>query len=229
MRWLIPLATAIWAVWTWSQDRRQGRLQEDERNSALYINPFLTACEDLQSRIYNIVELQGLDSLRERYPDGSYADETLYLMVRWFGWLAAVLRYGPHIFDQETIRLTDAVRSAFSTLEYPVGPFNFFRPEQKSLGKIIMTRFEGQFGIEQDTISFYQFKDNLEEPPLSESESIKQSLSALRQARDVDSLPGRERLAAVHCHLVDLLNCLESKVGISLFSGERSKCSICSE
>ena len=44
---------------------------------ALYVNPFLSACEDLQSRIYNILEMKGLQSLRKRYPDHGYADETL--------------------------------------------------------------------------------------------------------------------------------------------------------
>jgi hypothetical protein len=42
---------ALWAVWTWSQDREQERLKERARLAALYVNPFLSACEDLQSRI----------------------------------------------------------------------------------------------------------------------------------------------------------------------------------
>lgn len=226
MRWLFPIGTAVWAVWTWSQERRRDRDQEKERNAALYINPFLTASEDLQSRIYNIIEMNGLVSLRARYKDGSYAAETLYLIVRWFGWLASVRRYGPSICDQEMITLTNAVRTAFSTPAYPVGPFNFFRPEQKSLGKLVMTRFKGQFGVEQDTIPFYEFKEKLLTPPFSESESILQSLEALKHARDGHSLQGRERLAQAQYYLVDLLYYLEHKVGISYFTGERRKCSI---
>jgi hypothetical protein len=37
----------------------------------------MSACEDLQSRIYNILELGGLRTLRKRYPDGAYAEEIL--------------------------------------------------------------------------------------------------------------------------------------------------------
>jgi len=85
MQWLIALATATWAFWQWSHERDRERRRERERMAALYVNPFLSACEDLQSRIYNVLELQGLQALRERYPDGTYAEETLYLIVRYFG------------------------------------------------------------------------------------------------------------------------------------------------
>ena len=66
-----------------AQDREQERLKERARLAALYVNPFLSACEDLQSRIYHILALGGLRALRQRYPDGAYAAETLYLIVRY--------------------------------------------------------------------------------------------------------------------------------------------------
>jgi hypothetical protein len=225
MRWIIPIGTALWAFWRWSEERKQNRVRERDRISALYINPFLSACEDLESRIYNILELNGLDSLRKRYPDHGYADETLYLIVRYFGWVASVWRYGPYTQDSEVIRLTEAIRNDFATTEYPVGPFAFFRPEQKALGKLVMQRFEGQYGIEMDTIPLYEFKKQLKAPPLSESESVKQSLKALKDAKSSRTLKGRQRLLEAQIHLVDLLSYLEGKMGISLFPGERKKCS----
>ena len=224
MRWMIPLVTAVWAVLKWSQERSMDRQREAERRAALYVMPFLSACEDLQSRLYNILEKDGLYFLRQRYPDGAYADEILYLIVRFFGWLATVMRYGPHTLDPETIRLTEALRSSFSTLKYPIGPFNFFKMEQKALGKIIMERFEGQYGVELDTIPFYEFQHMLKSPPLSESESMKQSLDALHAAKDAGRLAGRERLAHVQAFLVDLLNHQEARTGFILFSGQRLKC-----
>jgi hypothetical protein len=75
MHWIIPIGTAIWAFWKWSAEREQHRIREQARISVLYINPFLSACEDLESRIYNILELEGLRSLRKRYPDHGYAEE----------------------------------------------------------------------------------------------------------------------------------------------------------
>jgi len=185
MQWLITIAMGLWAMWTWTQEWEQGRTTERARLAALYVNPFLSACEDLQSRIYHILELDGLHTLRKRYPDGLYAEETLYLIVRYFGWAAAMHRYSPYAQDPVVTRLAEAVRDAFATTdrEFPVGPFNFFHPEQKALGKMVMSRMEGQHGIELDTISSYEFKERLASPPLSESQSVQQSLEALRTPR----------------------------------------------
>ncbi len=186
----------------------------------------MSACEDLQSRIYSILELGGLSTLRRRYSDGSHAEETLYLIARYFGWLVTVERHGEYTRDPIVIRLASAVRSAFSVATSPneVGPFNFFYPEQKALGKLLMIQREGRYGIEDDTISLYDFRARLASPPLSESESIKETLDALRQADHASSLRGRERLAEAQGYLVDLLGYLETQEGYTLFRGERRKC-----
>jgi hypothetical protein len=97
----------LWAIWTWSQEREQERQTGRARLAALYVNPFMSACEDLQSRIYNILELGGLRTLRKRYPDGAYAEEILYLIVRYFGWAAALSRYSPYSQDPVVIRLAE--------------------------------------------------------------------------------------------------------------------------
>lgn len=223
MQWFLM---GLWALWTWSYDREQERQKERARLAALYVNPFLSACEDLQSRIYHILELGGLHALRQRYPDGSYAAETLYLIVRYFGWETVAHRYGPYTQDPVVTRLAEAVRSVFATSDaaLPVGPFNFFHPEQKALGKMVMHRMAGQYGVEFDTISYYEFKERLTLPPLSNSEAVQQSLEALRSAEDRGDLPGRARLAQAQHYLVDLLGYLEGKEGYRLFPGERKKC-----
>ena len=169
MQWLIPVATAVWAVWTWAHDHEKERQRERTRMAALYVSPFLSACEELQSRIYMILEVGGgLNALRQRYSDGTYAEETLYLLVRFFGWSAAVTRYGPYTQDPKVIGLVMSIRRAFSAsgAQCPVGPFNFFIPEQKALGKMVMHCVEGQYGNALDTISFYEFKDLLASRPL---------------------------------------------------------------
>jgi hypothetical protein len=119
----------------------------------------------------------------------------------------------------------EAVANAFATTKYPVGAFAFFRPEQKALGKLVMTRFEGQFGVELDTIPYYAFKEQLTQPPLAESEAVRQSLEALRKAKRAKGLTGWARLAEVQNYLVDLLHYLEEREGFSLFAGWRKKCS----
>ncbi len=227
MQWMIPLAMGAWAVLTWAHSQEQEREKERERITALYVNPFLSACEDLQSRIFKILELDGLDVLRERYPDGSYAEETLYLIVRYFGWSAAVNRYGPYTQDPVVIEHTAAIRKAFATSAsgHPVGPFNFFLPEQKALGKVVMHTMEGEHGHELDTISYYDFKEYLEKPPLKNSQSVKQTLAALRKASSASDIPGRERLVEAQNHIIDLLAYMEEKEEFTLFQGKRKKCS----
>src|SRR5262249_27747536 len=84
--------------------------------------------------------------VRKRYPGGAYAEETLYLIVRYFGWAATLSRYSPYSQDPVVFRLSEAVRDAFSTTGpgFSVGAFNFFHPEQKALGKLVMSRTPGQ-------------------------------------------------------------------------------------
>jgi hypothetical protein len=227
MQWVVPVIMGAWAVLTWAHNNDQERRKERSRLSAQYVNPFMSACEDLQSRIYKILELGGLDSLRERYPDGSYAEETLYLLVRFFGWSTVVNRYGPYTQDPFVIEHVTAVRRTFSTASegYPVGPFNFFLPEQKALGKIVMYTLEGAHGFEFDTISYYDFKERLHSAPLKDSQSVQQSLETLRAADTAQDIVGRDRLAEAQNHLVELLSYLEEKEGYTLFQGARQMCS----
>ncbi len=226
--WLVPAATAVWAVWTWAHQHSLERDKERQRITALYVNPFLSACEDLQSRIYKLLELDGLTALRKRYPDGSYAEETLYLIVRFFGWLAAVTRYGPYTQDPVVTRLAVAVRRAFATSRqgYPVGAFNFFSAEQRALGKIVMHSVEGEYGHEMDTISYYEFREIVRSAErVANSVAVLQTLETLRNASTVEDIEGRERLAEAQHRLVDLLDYVERKEGYRLFAGKRKKCS----
>ena len=231
MQWLVPLAMGAWAVLTWAHSQEQEREKERDRLTALYVNPFLSACEDLQSRIYKILELGGLDVLKERYPDGSHAEETLYLIVRYFGWSSIVSRYGPYTQDPVVIEHTTAIRKAFATSSpgHAVGPFNFFLPEQKALGKIIMHtlvmhNMEGEQGFELDTISYYDFKELLDKAPLKDSPAVKQSIEALRDANIASDIAGRDRLAEAQGHLINLLEYMEEQEDFDLFDGKRKKC-----
>ena len=227
MQWVVPVIMGAWAVLTWAHNNDQERRKERSRLSAQYVNPFMSACEDLQSRIYKILELGGLDSLRDRYPDGSYAEETLYLLVRFFGWSTVVNRYGPYTQDPFVIEHVTAVRRTFSSTSqgYPAGPFNFFLPEQKALGKIVMYTLEGEHGFEFDTISYYDFKERLKSAPLKDSQSVRQTLQTLREAKTARDIVGRERLAEAQNQIVELLSYLEEKEGYTLFQGTRLTCS----
>jgi hypothetical protein len=240
-----PIIATIWAIWTWKKQKELERDKEEKRLSALYINPFLTACEDLQSRIYNIIEKGGLPVIKSRHPQGEYAEETLYLIAQYFGWERCISRYGPYTHDQFVLETIEKIRNTFSTDSYKTRAFCFFRTEQKVLGHFAVKRCKGEYGFEFETASFYEFMDDLSKKkfnkiivPLTDPKnsieqnevkseyilnSILKTINALRKAKNASSLDGKERLADVQNYLVDLLSYIEDKEGFSLFSGKRLK------
>jgi hypothetical protein len=117
------------------------------------------------------------------------------------------------------IQLTEEIRLAYGTDKLEIGPFCFFRHEQRSLGRLVRERHEGEFGAEFDVISFSDFKQRLALPPLSDSKAIRETLSALRDAQSKDDLKPsvRKRMARIQTKLVSLLNHIERKEGITLF------------
>jgi len=216
------VATAWWTLKIWReqrdkefQEREKERQQERRRVSALYVNPFLLACEELQSRLYNILERKGLEALNEQAPDGSYAEETLYLIVQYFGWQRCIYRY---YRDSKIIELLEQIRDAFATSDFSVEAFCFYRPQQRSLGEMIMLRTEGEFGFEFDTKGYNEF---LKMPALESQQvkAIQDTLTTLRNARQARDLPSTvcRRLAKIQKLLVEVLNYVEEKENVSFF------------
>ena len=132
---LVPSLTAIivalGVAWRWFKDREGDRVRDRQRLAALYVIPFVSACEDLQSRLYNILVMGGLKVLRKRYPDRRYAEEVVYLIVRYLAWQVCVSRYGSYTHDANVIKHTEAVKDAFATSRLPLGAFCFIRSEQR--------------------------------------------------------------------------------------------------
>jgi len=112
---VLGIGTLVWAVWQWVKEQERERDKERDQLAALYVNPFMSACEDLQSRLYNLLEKNALPVLRERYPDLGYAEEFLYLIMQYFGWEECVSRYGPYTRDPEVIRLSQAIAAYSQT------------------------------------------------------------------------------------------------------------------
>lgn len=227
----ISLATVAWAIITWTLLRFNERNKEQRKLAALYINPFMLACEDLQSRLYNILQRPGLHILQEHYPEANYAEETLYLMLRYFGWEQCIYRYGPYTRDPRVIEFTASIRSHLATDKYGMKAFCFFRSSQRTLGYLVMRRITGEYGHEFETMPFHEFKDQnaLSSGPFSGEKCVSYTLTALKNLKDrSESFDGlekqdRERLVKIQNHLVDLLEYLEKKEGFSLASRKRQK------
>jgi hypothetical protein len=200
------------------REREQELERERKRLAALYVNPFLLACEELQSRLYNILGLGGLSVLKARYPDGGYAEEILYLVAQYFAWELCLYRYTPYAQDREVIRLTETIRQDFATDEQGVGAFCFFRPEQRNLGRLLQDRVAGTLGSEFDVISLYAFKEKLASTQFLGSPAIQLTLDALKETKFMAQHPNvRKRLAKIQNHLVELLEYIELREGITFF------------
>lgn len=223
---LVAAGTALWTLKTWRDDREKQREEERLRLAALYINPFLIACEELQSRLYNILKRGGLGALKKSYPEGDYAEDILYFIVQYFGWQRCIYRY---YYDPQIIKLLEELREAFATDkgEYGrCGPFCFFRSQQRAFGDMIMLRTEGPFGSEFVTRDYNQFSSMLESDSLARFQSVQVTLKALRDAaEDPRGIPSkaRKRLVTIQSLLVDLLDHLEKKEGISFFTKEEGR------
>jgi hypothetical protein len=219
----LPFLALVWGVHTWSVQHEGELRNEHDRLAALYGNPFLLACDELQSRIYNLLsDKTTFDVLRSHYPGSEYADETLYLVFQYFGWERHVFRYGPYSLDPDVIRLTARIRDAFATSKrFPLGPFCFFRTEQRALGESVIEQVATEAGVSEETMPFFKFRGALQQPPLSEVQSIRDTLRALTMATTSADLDGRDRLAQVQNYLVELVNYLESQLGVTLSTFSR--------
>jgi len=188
----------------------------------LSVHSFMEAAQALQSRLYNILELQGLGALRSKYPSGEYAEEILYLIARYFGW-ECVLRKGAYGKDKKVITSADRIREAFATGKYGTGAFEVYRPKQEAIGQLVVKRPSGHPATEYEAITLYEFQERLLSSPLSSETWIQETLAVLKAARSAADLKGRERLAIIQDALVDLLEYLEAQQKYSVFSGKRER------
>lgn len=221
---LAGAAAAGWALFTWFRKQRDKARKESEerekkrrKQSQAYVSPILLAANALQSRLYNILELDGLSVLRAR--QANYAEETLYQMALYFGRDYYLREQGPYIKDNTVREMSEAVRESFATDRYGLGPFCVFRPDQDALGQLVVRREEKGY----EPISLYDFKEKISAAPFSQFRFLNDTLGALRNAQNRSELAGHDRLVEVQNRLVDFLEYLERQEGYTVFSGRRLK------
>jgi hypothetical protein len=235
------VATGIWAVLTWVIQRMKDRKIERQRTCAFYVHPFMFAADELQSRLYNILELRGLEPLTDPTSPHAFAEETVYLIAQYLGWERSILRHGPYTGDAQIVRLISAIRDAFATDKLG-RDIRFFRPDQGAIAQLMMRRAEGQLGVELEVMPFHEFLRAFqpaaplprtipallgwdvaphETPPLAEITSLSRAVAILKATRDPEKPPAALRLVQVQTRLVELLTYLEDKEKLSLFDGVR--------
>lgn len=237
---MVAVATGMWTVFMWFQQRRKEHREERRRMAALYVHPFLFAAEELQSRLYNILELKGLEPLMDPSNPHPFAEETAYLIAQYFAWERAILRHGPYTGDAHVIKFTRAIRQAFAT-DSLGADLRIFHPEQSAIAQAMIRRIPGQLGLEIEVMPSQEFRRALRASPrrptlatylglstlapgssgISEIESLSRAIATMAATRDPTVPPGARRLARVQGRLVALLEYVESKEGLALFDGER--------
>jgi hypothetical protein len=225
----VAAVAGVWTLKTWRDDREKQRKEEQKqrekeqlRLAALLYQAIFDPCERLQSRLYNIFASGGLRALKKSHPEGDFAEDTLYPIVQFFGWQQFVYRY---YYDWQVIQLFEELRALFATdrTEYGgVGPFCFFRSQQRAFADMIMLRTEGPFGSEYVTRDYNEFLRMLKTDPFARSQSVNDTLEMLRNAEAASDIPlgVRKRLVRIQNLLVELLEYLERKEGISYFPQE---------
>lgn len=220
---LVAVAGGAWALFKWShghQEKKAGEERDAKQRNRLYMAPFLSAAQALQSRLYNILELNGLKSLREG--GAPYPEETLYLIAKYFGWESRVTEHGILDEDTEALALMESIRQTFATDGlYAGGAFCIFRNDQKDFGQQVVIPTTGAPEAGYETAHRSDFMKLAQSPPLSNFRFLKTALDALRKARDASDLEGWERLQTIQGLLVKLLEHCEEREGFSVSSGKR--------
>jgi hypothetical protein len=233
---LSALAAAVWSVWTWSDEQQKGRQLKRDQEAALYVNSFMLAIAELQSRLYSILEEDELAFYKREYPEhyefGSPAAiEILYRLSQYFGWGHYTYRFGPYTKDPRVIELSRKIGETFeSRSKFSGDAFRFSLDERVSLGEAVVRRVGEVTTILPvfQSIPLFQFEEEISDKQskqarLYQSRAIRCTLASIDQADQTEALEGHERLAVLQNLLVDLLAYLENKEGFRVSVGELSK------
>lgn len=148
---LISTVGAAVSAWYGRQAARGERLEAAEKLATLFREPLLQAAFNLQTRIYNIIELDfferflGVGNTQE---EREYAKlNTMYLFAQYFCWLEILRRHAQFI-DPRNDRINrvvevklEAVRNVFAdSINIDERAFRLFRGEQRALGEVMLAR-----------------------------------------------------------------------------------------
>jgi hypothetical protein len=233
---LSMFGTSAFYVWTWREDQEKQRSLKRSHESALFVNSFIQAIEELQSRLYGILEGDDLAFYKQEYPEhyefGSpFAIEILYRLSKYCGWGVRNYRYGPYTNDPVVIDLVRKIGETFeSRRHFPGDAFRFSYEERVALGSTVVRRTGDTINSIPifESITLFQYLEEMSNKAdrhrqLYQSRAVRRTLAAIDRVDQAEELEGVERLAVLQNHLVDLVNYLESREGFSVSTGKRQK------
>jgi hypothetical protein len=233
---LSAVTAAVWSVWTWREEQETARQVKRDQESALFVNSFIQAMEELQARLYGILELDDLAFYKKEYPKGEEPDfpialEILYRLSKFFGWTYRIFRYGPYTNDPVVI---EKVRKISETLEsrtrFKGDAFRFSYEERVALGDAVVRRTGDMIGAipVYESITVFHFWEEISNKSgkrflVFQSRAFRRTLDAIDRAGGVKDLEGAERLAVLQNYVLDLLAYLEDMEGFTVSPEKRRK------
>jgi len=233
---LSAVTAAVWSIWTWREDQEKERKIKRDQESAVFVNSFIQALEELHSRLYGVLERDELTISKKEYPEqyefGSpFAIEILYRLSKSFGWTYRCFRYGPYTHDAAVIEL---VRKMSETLEnrsqFAGDAFRFTYEERVALGEAVVRRTGDVIGSIPifESITLFHFQEEIHDDKSKRAQvyrsgSVRHTLAAIDKADHPEVLEGGDRLAVLQNLLVDLLTYLEDVEGYSVSYEKRKR------
>lgn len=223
--WVVPVGTALISVlgallslWFSRQSARGERLEAADALATRFREPLLQAAFNLETRLYNVVELGFLQQFLgpgSTEEERAYAvDNTLYVFAQYFCWVEVVRRESQFLDPRDlernrvVVHTMEEVRDTFSDSRRISGrAFRLFRGEQRALGEVMLVPAgtTGPDGPRWDCVGYAAFVRSLEDPV------VDRWFAGLRASiLDAVGSPGHQpRLRLVHDALIDLIDTLD--------------------
>lgn len=223
--WVVPVVTALVStvgafvsVWYARRAATSERREEADELASRFREPLLQAVFNLETRIYNIVEL---DFFGRFLAAGSAPEEreyaelnTAYVFGQYFCWIEIIRRESQftdprHVERNRALAESlEAVRDTFAdSVRIGERAFRLFRGEQRAMGELMLVAVEADGGAPRwECLGYAAFVRRLEEPAFA------RWFSATRSDVLAGGDAGVPRLRLVQNRLVDILDLLDPEV-----------------
>ncbi len=165
---LSAMATAVWSVWTWQSEGQKTRDLKRHEMTAQYVNNFIVATQELQRKLFKILEEDEFAHFRLKYtqpiePASPVAIDLLYHFSAFFGWALMTFRFGPYTRDSRMIAMIAQIGELLdSRTHFPGDAFRFTLSDRHALGQVVVRRVgDTPCGPAFVTITRFKFEEEM--------------------------------------------------------------------